>query len=128
MQQFMQSLMATLQAQNANAATGTGATDSSGASSTSAVSSTSSDQATSGTGWRPHHGGGNLQAAVEKLASSDTSDSSSTSDLQSSFNNLVSAMGGSTDSSQTTMNSFLTTLASDLQGASPAGNFVSTQA
>jgi len=64
---------------------------------------------------------------VQQLASSDTSDTSATSDLQTSFNNLVSALGGSTDSSQTTMNNFLTTLASDLQGVTPAGNFVSAR-
>jgi hypothetical protein len=36
--------------------------------------------------------------------------------------------GGSTDSSQTTMSNFLSTLASDMQGASPIGNLLSTQA
>jgi hypothetical protein len=106
--------MSTLQAQSTNAVSGTGSTD----------SSTSSTQGVSGGGWHHHHGG-DLQDAVEKLASSDPSDSSS--DLQTSFNNLVSALGGSTDSSQTTMSNFLSTLASDLQGASPAGNFVSTR-
>ena len=80
-----------------------------------------------------------MQSLVDQLAASDASDSSSTtatsatsdptlSNLQTSFNNLVTAMGGSTASSQTTMSNFLSTLASDMQGASPIGNLLSAQA
>ncbi len=127
MQQFMQSLMASLQAQSTNAASGTATSDASSSSSLQAVSGNSTGQASTAPGWHPHHRGGDLQAAVQKLASSDLSDSSATSDLQTSFNNLVSALGGNTDSSQTTMSNFLTTLASDLQTASPAGSFVSAR-
>ena len=81
-----------------------------------------------------------MQSLIQELAASDSSDSSSTStsstattsdpalaNLQTSFSNLVSAMGG-TDSSQATMASFLTNLASDMQGASPVGNLLSAQA
>lgn len=127
MQQFMQSLMASLQAQSTNAASGTATSDASSSSSLQAVSGNPTGQASTAPGWHPHHRGGDLQAAVQKLASSDLSDSSATSDLQTSFNNLVSALGGNTDSSQTTMSNFLTTLASDLQTASPAGSFVSAR-
>ena len=49
------------------------------------------------------------------------------SNLQSSFSNLVSALGG-TDSSQATLTNFLSNLATDMQGASPVGNLLSTQA
>jgi hypothetical protein len=133
MQAFIQSLMAALHAQVANAASATSTPDqnssSTGSSSVAAVSGAS----------RPHHGGGHMQSLVDQLAASDASDSSSTSftaatsdptlsNLQTSFNNLVSALGGSTDSSQTTMSNFLSTLASDMQGASPIGNLLSTQA
>jgi hypothetical protein len=140
MQAFLQSLMAALHAQAANAASATGTSDqnssSTGSSSVAAVSSASSGVS------RPHHGGGHMQSLVDQLAASDASDSSSTSstaaasatsdptlsNLQTSFNNLVTAMGGSTDSSQTTMSNFLSTLASDMQGASPIGNLLSAQA
>jgi len=113
MQQFIQNLMSTLQAQ--------------GSSGTSSANSSDSDssltQAVCGPGGRDQRGG-DLQTALEKLASSDSSDSSSQSDLQASFNQLVSALGGSPGSSQATLGNFLSNLASDLQ---PSGNFVSTR-
>ena len=72
-----------------------------------------------------------IQSLIQQLSSSSSSDSSSssttsssaTSDLQQSFQNLISALGGS--SSSVTLDSFLNALASNFQGATSSGNVVS---
>ena len=118
---FMQQLFSVLQSQAAaNSAT----------SSASAASATSS-------GGKHHHGhgqGGGLQSLIQQLSASSTAASSATStaasanlaSLQQSFNNLVSAVGGS--GTKANLNSFLTALANDLSPAAHTGNLVSTQA
>lgn len=61
-------------------------------------------------------------------ATGSTSNTDSTlSNLETSFQNLVSAVGG-TDGSATARNNFLSALASPMDGASSVGNLVSTQA
>lgn len=143
---FMQTLMAALHAQGAqangtqSAATGDG--DSSG----------SSTAAVSGHGHHHHGGGGkgkveaDLQSLIQSLSTS-TSDTSSSAtstsgtdatasvtgssnspqaNLQQSFQNLVGALGGSSGSS-VTLSNFLQTLSNDMQGAGNSGNVVNTK-
>ena len=81
-----------------------------------------------------HHGGGGgkIEGGLQKLiqtlsagtASASGSDTASTSPLQTAFDNLVSANGGTPGNASLT--SFLQNLAQDLHGAPSAGNVVST--
>jgi hypothetical protein len=87
-----------------------------------------------------HHGGGGgkmeggLQQLIQNLnsgtTSSDTSGTSGTSDanstLQTAFDNLVAANGGTTGSAS--LSAFLQNLSQDMQGAPSSGNVVSTSA
>lgn len=82
-----------------------------------------------------HHGGGGgkveggLQKLIQTLSAGATSDSggsAATSPLQTAFDNLVSANGGTPGNASLT--SFLQNLAQDLHGAPSAGNVVSTNA
>jgi hypothetical protein len=82
-----------------------------------------------------------LQALIQKLAASGSQSTSSATDstsaasstdsalthLEQSFQNLVSAVGG-TNGSATTLNHFLSALAGDMSDRSSVGNLVSTQA
>jgi hypothetical protein len=60
-------------------------------------------------------------------SSSSGTTSSSLTDLQSSFQNLISVLSGSGSSSTATLESFLSNLASNLQGSSSTGNIVATK-
>jgi hypothetical protein len=130
MQAFIQSLIAAMHAQSAAATSAASTSEQDSSSATSAVAGASGRS-------RPNPTG-DLQSLIQELAASSSSDSSSASsaaatsdptlsDLESSFSNLVAAMGG-TDSSQQTMSNFLATLASDMQGASPVGHLLNRQA
>jgi hypothetical protein len=72
-----------------------------------------------------------IQSLIQQLSSSSSADSSSSnssqSDLQSSFQNLLSALGGASDSSSATLENFLRNLASNLEGAGNSGNVVNTK-
>ena len=105
---------AALQAQSASsstAATSSGSTCSVG--STSSTGSASSTDATSTT-----------DTTSSASSTSSTAVSSADASLQASFDNLVSALGGS--SGATSLSGFLQAVANNLQG--PSGNFVNTQA
>jgi hypothetical protein len=130
MQAFIQNLMAAMHAQSAAAMSTASAPEQDSAGATSAVAGSYGTS-------RPN-AATDLQSLIQELAASSSSGSSpansaaATSDptlsnLETSFSNLVAAMGG-TDSSQQTMSNFLATLASDMHGASPVGNLLSTQA
>ncbi|HUW29905.1 MAG TPA: hypothetical protein VMV97_15015 [Sulfuriferula sp.] len=135
---FMQNLFASLQSQGGGQTTAAnGGTDSDGdrdgSGAASAVSGASGSRHHGG-----HHGGGlskiesGLQNLMQQISSSGTSATDSTasdsasSPLQQSFQNLLAADGAS--GSNVTLTSFLQTLAQNLQGATPTGNVVSTQA
>lgn len=101
-----------------------------------------------------HHGGGHggmghiesdLQSLVQKLSSgssdssstdgsastTDTSSDSSVSGLQSSFANLLTSLGASSDGSNAKLSSFLQSLSGSLEGATSlptSGNLVNTKA
>ena len=75
-----------------------------------------------------------IQSLIQQLSSSSSSDSSSSnssnstqSDLQKSFQSLLSALGGSSNSSTATLENFLTNLASNLEGSGNSGNIVNTK-
>lgn len=135
---FMQNLFASLQSQGGGQTTAAnGGTDSDGdrdgSGAASAVSGVSGSRHHGG-----HHGGGlskienGLQNLMQQISSSSASATDSTasdsasSPLQQSFQNLLAADGAS--GSNVTLTSFLQTLAQNLQGATPTGNVVSTQA
>jgi hypothetical protein len=72
-----------------------------------------------------------LQNLIAQLSSESSSSSSSAggsadSSLQTSFNNLVTALGGNTGTAS--LGNFLQTFASDLSQGAAAGNLVNTQA
>ena len=114
---FMQSLMAALHAQSSPSA------DADASSSFSSVTGTSQQQ--------PNMQA-DLQSLIQQVSSSSSSSSASNSSdstissLQSSFNNLVSALGGST-SSTATLSSFLQAFSGNVSGASATGNAGSPQ-
>lgn len=127
-QSFMHTLMSTLHAQSAS-----GQTDSSSGSDSSTVGQVQGDRPPP-----PPGGAGrmesDLESLIQKLSSSSTDSSSSTadsgtSDLQSSFQNLLTALGA-TSSADTgsTLNKFLQALETRMQGASSSGNVVNTTA
>jgi hypothetical protein len=120
-QAFAQALFGALQGQNADAAQGSGA-------------------AHKGGGGHHHHGGGGagkvesgLQNLIQQLSASTTgatsaatSDTSALSALQTSFDSLVAANGGTPGNES--LSTFLQNLAQNLQGAPSSGNVVSTKA
>jgi hypothetical protein len=115
LQAFMHSLFAALHAQKGSGAGqstdscagGSGGSDATSVSATAAATTTSSSTGSTSTG--------------------SSSTDSTLSNLEQSFQNLVSAVGG-TDGSTTALNNFLSALASKMDGASSVGNLVSTQA
>lgn len=135
---FMQNLFASLQSQGSGQTTSThSGTDSDGDSDGSGAASAVSG-ASGGRHHVGHHGGGlskienGLQNLMQQISSSSSSATGSTasdsasSPLQQSFQNLLTADGAS--GSNVTLASFLQTLSQNLQGATPTGNVVSTQA
>lgn len=135
---FMQNLFASLQSQGSGQTTSThSGTDSDGDSDGSGAAPAVSG-ASGGRHHGGHHGGGlskiesGLQNLMQQISSSSSSATGSTasdsasSPLQQSFQNLLSADGAS--ASNVTLASFLQTLSQNLQGATPTGNVVSTQA
>lgn len=120
---FMQSLMTALRAQGSESEPGEG-----------------------GQQVRGHHGHGggpgrmeaDLQSLIASLADTSSTDDgtgtaasatgSEESSLQDSFDNLLSALGASTDNSSATLNSFLQSLQGKLADVRPQGNVVDTTA
>jgi hypothetical protein len=133
---FMQSLLAALQTQAAVSGTAHG------------VSAASSFAASSSGHRHGHsHTGGGLQSLIQELSASSSAATTATSPaagsqgsgtttasvanatltaLQQSFNNLVSAVGGS--GGQASLGTFLTTLANNLSSGARTANLVSTHA
>jgi hypothetical protein len=133
----MQSLLAALHAQGAAASTQSVSSDSSGSAGTTSISAS---------GARPNPAS-DLQSLIQELTASgsqsaasssgssstdaassgsNTSDSTLT-NLEQSFQKLVSATGAK-DGSTTALNNFLSALANDMNDASSTGNFVNTRA
>jgi hypothetical protein len=139
LQQFLQSLFATLQSHAVGSSAQNTASISTGNSDTGACSAASDTQGVDGSG-------GPLTAALQSLiqslsGSSGTSSASDTSSatgatsatagspestLQSSFDKLVTAIGDSSGSAS--LSGFLQALAGQLDGASSIGSLVNTQA
>jgi hypothetical protein len=152
----MQSLFAALHGQSSAPAAAPPATDGTApvdgtapaAAASTTTASTDPTAATTGAVHHGHHGhgghgGGDLQSLISELTASDgsTTDpsaatsstttsgtSSALSNLETQFDTLLQQNGISTTNSADTLKSFLTTLASNLEGASPAGNVVQTTA
>ena len=101
-------------------------------STTNATGTQSTSGANGASGHHHHHhggGGGRLASALDSLSqqlgsSSDSTDSSA-SDLQTSFNNLLTATGQS--GSSATLPQFLQSLAQNLQNGSSSGNLLNVQ-
>lgn len=128
---FMQSLMAALHAQNTSANnTSNDGGGSQGSGSTSGVSR--------GGGHHHHHMKADLNSLIQQVSSGSDSDStasstnatdasaSATTDLESSFQNLMSSLGQSGSSAD--LNQFLKAFSGNVQDLGPAGNVVSTKA
>ncbi|HEU4372772.1 MAG TPA: hypothetical protein VFS02_04735 [Telluria sp.] len=115
---FLQTLMQTLHAQNA------GAQDDAAAAGSAPVQA------------HGHHGGkgGNMQADLKSLiaslgsTSADSTPSSATADLSSSFKNLLGSLGADGTDSGAKLGQFLQTLSSKLESSGPSGNLVNTTA
>ena len=114
---FMQNLMAALHAQNSQSS-----------------SSTSDGSASGAHGYGHHNMQADLTSLIQQLSSSsstdgssgDSTDSSTLSSLQQSFQNLVTALGGSSNSNAS-LSGFLQALESEVPGGSSSvGNAIST--
>ncbi len=124
-QAFMQDLFAALHEQSAS-----GSASTAQATSNTADGDRSSTSSTSGASGH-HHGGlsslqNDLQGLIQQLSSASGSDSgnSTTSTLQTDYQNLLSSLGA-TSSNSNSLTNFLQALQQNLQGAPATGNVVS---
>jgi hypothetical protein len=128
---FLQTLMTTLHAQHAGAQDGAAA----------AASDTGATQGSAPAHGHGHHGGkgGNMQADLKSLiasfgstsadsTSSSATVASATSDLSSSFKNLLGSLGVDSADSGAKLGQFLQTLSAKLESSGPSGNLVNTTA
>jgi hypothetical protein len=105
-QQFMQSLMAALQVQAESS--GSLSTESPAISGAGSSSCSTPDTAST--------------SSTDSTSSADSTASTADATLQTSFNNLMTALGGGSGSSS--LSGFLQAVANNLEGGSPAGNFI----
>src|SRR5450830_1470229 len=125
---FLQNLLTALHSESTLNSTTDSSTDNDSVTSASAVAAATASSAATAANRPPPPGGrleGDLTKLVQSLSASESSTSSTNTNLESSFADLLSALG---DSGGTSLSSFLQSITSKLHATPPSGNIINTTA